>query len=130
MRRLAEIEARAQAMWAERESWYDAMGDDEAELPSTEMEQGWQLAQDVMFLLAELQEARAQEDLWHCTFEDKAKADAYSLRMEAELREAREALQGVLGICLRSHIPWEPAIERARDALSPPETPDSEAEEA
>ena len=42
-------------IWQRRESWYDAMHDDEAGLPSDEAEAAWEIASAALAKMAELE---------------------------------------------------------------------------
>ena len=51
----AELGEALDRIWQRRESWYDAMHDDEAGLPSDEAEAAWEIASAALARLAELE---------------------------------------------------------------------------
>jgi len=51
----AELGEALDRIWQRRESWYDAMHDDEAGLPSDEAEAAWEIASAALAKMAELE---------------------------------------------------------------------------
>ena len=51
----AELGEELDRIWQRRESWYDAMHDDEAGLPSDEAEAAWEIASAALAKMAELE---------------------------------------------------------------------------